>query len=364
MVEMKRRALGAVLLLALAWPVAAQVEKNRAPVAAPTVHWVTPWREGMELRYATDDHDLSVGEGGRESSRTTSIETLRITEAREDGFVQEWSFADTRYEQLEGGEGQAAVMQRMMDSLADLRLEVDLDAAGNYAGLRNLDAVAGRMRPVLRESFLDLFAAGFEAGVGEGEGGAATTAAAGEEAIAFVDGMVERMTDPVILGVLLSRDVAMFNDAFDAELEIDTPYEVDVEIDNPIGGGVLPARVSLLVHLGEPGSDDAVLAWTTHMDREKAAEIALRAAGTMYGIDLPEEARRQVMESMSIIDEGRVLFRVSTGVPEVFESTRTVRAAGELRVERRRMRLLDGDHDHAWSGDGTPVAAKEPAAAG
>lgn len=361
MVDVKRRALGAVLLLALAWPVAAQVEKNRAPVAVPTVHWVTPWREGMSLRYATEDHDVSVGEGGRESSRTTSIETLRITEAREDGFVQEWSFADTRYQQLEGGEGQEAVMQQMMDSLADVRLEVDLDAAGNYAGLRNIDALAARMRPAMREGFLALFAAGVESAGGEGD--EATTAAARAQALEFVDGMVERMTDPAILGVLLSRDVAMFNDAFDAELEVDTPYEVDVEIDNPIGGGALPARVSLLVHLGEPGSDDAVLAWTTHMDREKAAEIALRAAGTMYGIDVPEEARRQVMEDMSIIDEGRVLFRVSTGVPEVFESTRTVRAAGELRIERRRMRLLDGDHDHAWSGDGEPVAAKEPARA-
>ena len=80
----------------------------------------------------------------------------------------------------------------------------------------------------------------------------------------------------------------------------------------------------------------------------------------LYEEAMTEAIREQVPE-LSIVDNGVVLFRRSTGVVELLEATRTVRAAGQLKVERRRMRLLDGDHDHGWADDAAPQPAADPA---
>lgn len=358
MLDLVKRAFATALLLALACPAAAQAEKNAPRPAAEPVHWVAPWREGLVLRYAAEDYDVSEGAAGRSVSRTTSVETIRITRAREDGFVQEWSYADTRYEQLEGGEEQEAMMQMFIDALPDLRLEADLDAFGNFAALRNLDQLVELLRPPLREGMEAMFESGVQA-AGGWPADPEEAAAARERGRAFVDGVVERMTAPAVIATLLSSDVVAFNDGFGAELADGVPLEVEVDIDSPLGVGSVPARVALLMRAGAPGSDEAVLEWTTRMDREKAAAAALGAAEQMFGVDASEEERARIVADMSIVDTGSARFRRSTGVPLMLETTRTVEAAGERRVERRRMRLLDDDHGHEWPADAPRAPAGE-----
>ena len=356
MLDAMKRAFATALLLALACPAAAQAEKNAPRPAAEPVQWVAPWREGLVLRYAAEDYDVSEGAAGRSVSRTTSVETIRITQAREDGFVQEWSYADTRYEQLEGGAEQEAMMQMFIDALPDLRLEVDLDAVGNFAALRNLDELVAVLRPPLREGIATMFESGVQA-AGGWPADPDEAAAARERGLAFVEGMVERMTSPAVVAALLSRDLVSFNDGFGAELGDGVPLEVEVEIDSPLGVGSVPARVALLMSAGAPGSDEAVLEWSTRMDREKAAAAALGAAEQMYGVGVSEEERAKIVADMSTVDTGSARFRRSSGVPLMLETTRTVEAAGERRVERRRMRLLDDDHGHEWPADAPPARA-------
>ena len=343
------------LLLAFAWPEAALARKNAAPVPAELVRWIAPWHEGVALRYATEDYDISIGKDGSERSRTTAIETIRITGVLEDGFVQTWSFDDSRYEQLEGGDAQEALMRQLLESLPDLVLEVELDATGNFSALRNQDQLAAQLEPVLRTAFEDALessmqaAGGWPAGV-DGE----AARARGREATAD---MVARMTRPAVLGALMSSDALQYNDLFGAELEAGMPYEVDVEIDSPLGAGKVPAQVTLLMQAGAAGQDEATLDWTTRMDRERAAEVALAAVEQLYGTQVTGEDREKVLADMSIIDVGHARFRRSTGVPLMLETLRTVRAAGEQRIERRRMRLLDDAHGHEWPDDAPPQPA-------
>lgn len=363
MLEVMKRACAAALLLALAWPVVAQAKKNVPRQPGETIHWVAPWREGVTLRYATEDYDVSAGANGRERSRTTSTETIRIIEARDDGFVQEWSWADSRYEQLEGREEQQVLMQQLMDSLPGLTLEVDLDATGNFVALRNIDDLAARLRPALRKGFDAMFESGIQSAGGWPED-EAEAAAARVRAQEFVDGMLERMTSAPVLEALMSSDAVAYNDAFGAELEAGVPFEVEVEIESPLGGGSVPARGTLLMQTGAPGSGEAVLEWVTRMDRERMAAMALAAAEQMYGVEASDEERAKVVADMSVTDAGSICFRRSTGVPLMLETVRTVSAAGEQRVERRRMRLLDDDHGHEWPDDGPPPLPGEPGAPG
>ena len=350
-----RACIALALLLAFAWPEVALARKNAAPAPPELVRWVAPWHEGVALRYAAEDYDISIGEGGRERSRTTGIETIRITGVLDDGFVQTWSFDDSRYEQLEGGDGQEALMRQLLESLPDLVLEVELDATGNFSALRNLDQLAAQLGPALRTGFEAALQSGVEAAGGWPAGADGEAARArGHEAAAD---MVARMTRPEVLGALMSRDALAYNDLFGAELEAGVPFEVDVEIDSPLGAGKVPARVTLLMQAGAAGSDEATLDWTTRMDRERAAEVALAAVEQLYGRQVTGEDREKVLADMSIIDVGHARFRRSTGVPLMLETLRTVRAAGEQRIERRRMRLLDDGHGHQWPDDAPPQPA-------
>ncbi|WP_456999380.1 hypothetical protein [Luteimonas sp. A534] len=354
----------ATLLLAAASVPAAEKNVARDPAAAApradVISLVLPWREGVELRYATEDYDDDRDADGRERTRVTSIETVRITEARDDGFLQAWSFADSRYEVLEGEPDGAHVIEGMLESLGDLVLEIELDAAGSFAGIRNLSLVAERMRPVMETALL----AGFEAGLASAEGDDAADADALAKARATgapqVQAIIEQLMAPDMLQMLLSEDAVQYNDFVGVELEEGRRYEVDVELDHPLGEGMLPARVALVLHVHDRDSDDVHLEWTTHLDREKAAELAIAVAEKMFDADIPAEAREQVLAELSIVKAGAALFRHSTGVVEMLEITQTVRAGDELKVKRRRMRLLDGDHDHQWPDDGPPTPGKDP----
>ena len=122
------------LALLLAWPdgvFAADKkvgnDKGSAVLAGDVIRWLLQWREGLTLRYAAEDYDDERDGDSRERTRVTGIETVSIREARDDGYLQAWSFADTRFEVLEGDPAAADVMQGFMESLADLELQVELD---------------------------------------------------------------------------------------------------------------------------------------------------------------------------------------------------------------------------------------------
>ncbi|MBB6600202.1 hypothetical protein H6X63_11235 [Luteimonas sp. MC1825] len=361
------------LALLLAWPdgvFAADKkvgnDKGSAVLAGDVIRWLLPWRVGLTLRYAAEDYDDERDGDSRERTRVTGIETVSIREARDDGYLQAWSFADTRFEVLEGEPAAADVMQGFMESLADLELQVELDGAGNYAGIRNLAGISARMRPAMERAI----SASVESGLAAMDAGqeATTDPAALQAARAAADeamaGMLDRLVSPDVLGPLLSEDAVRYNDFVGAELEDGVEYAVDVDLENPLSGGSLPARVTFGVHLRESDPDDVFLEWTTRVDPEAAAAAARNFAGMLLE-SMPEEAAAQLPAQMpaelSIIESGFVLFRRSTGVVEMLEATRTVRAGGELKVERRRMRLLDGDHAHEWAGDGPPTPAEAPA---
>ena len=84
-----------------------------------------------------------LGRRGRTEVLTGVVDDL--TGVLDDGFVQTWSFDDSRYEQLEGGDAQEALMQQILESLPDIVLEVELDATGNFAALRNVDQLAAQL---------------------------------------------------------------------------------------------------------------------------------------------------------------------------------------------------------------------------
>jgi hypothetical protein len=330
-----RRTLAVALLCAL--PIAHAFAAESA--AAPTVKWVLPWKAGTTLEYAYEDlttKDLD----GRERTRSTSIATVRIPQALEKGFVQAWSWRDNRYVVEEGDKAEEAAMRKYNAALQDLVLEVQLNADGNYEGLRNLD----RITPRLREAMLPAITAGVDERLAAiGEDGKREEAR--KAAHAQVEVYLDRMLAPAVLEVLLARNIQWFNAFAGIDIEPDQNYEAKVELPSPVGGPAIPVTIVFALSVSDEDPDDIYVDFRQTIDRGNAGTALSAIAESLFGMKLPSG---KDAPEVSIVDEGLFVVHRPTGVPEMFESTRTLKFGERSKVERHRMRLLNGDHDHIW----------------
>ncbi|MEN1943016.1 hypothetical protein WCE55_04025 [Luteimonas sp. MJ293] len=342
--KMIERAFAAALLLAIAWPAGALAVSNDSTLSGETLEWPLPWRDGVELRYWTEGYDDLGDPRERQRTGVTAIETLRITENGDKGYLQHWTIADSRFETVEGGAGGAAVMQAMRDAMGDIELEVELDRHGTDSGVRNLDEISARMGPAMHAALLAALEEEINAS------GAAFDADHLKiqrlAALNYIDAVVEWGASPEAVQALVGDDVAQFNRFVGTTMVEGLEYETGETFIHPGTGAALPATMRFSGRVADPDSDEVLLEWTTRLDPDQAL------AGS-DGDDTPGTAT----DGLSMSEEGWLRYRRSSGVIEMLEATLTHRLQGTLTVKRRRMRLLDGDQDHAWPVDTPPVPA-------
>ena len=330
-----RRPLAVALLCALSFPHAFAAEG----AAVPTVKWVLPWKAGTTLEYASEDLTTS-NLSEPERTRSTSTATVRLTEAREDGFLQSWSWRGEAYVVEEGDKAEEAQMRALAAALEDVAVEVELDAAGNYARTRNLAAIAPRLRQAVRPLML----AGIDKGL-------ATITDAGKReearkaAVAQADGIVDRMFAPAVLEPMLTRNIQWYNALVGIDIEPDQNYEAKVEVPNPIGGAPIPVTVTFSLSVSEDDPDDLYVAFEQKIDANNGGAAATAMIEGLLGTTLP---KGQEKLQISIADEGLFIVHRPTGVVEMFEAIRTVKSGDKSKVDRHRLRLTNGEHDHIW----------------
>ena len=319
--------------------------------AAETIRWQHPWAADVALRYATESIDDRTRDGQRTRMRATDTTEIRIAEARADGFLQAWTSQDARMELLEGDSAALAPAQAAVDAMAGMALEVELDRDANFHGIRNVEAIGARLRPALRP----VVETGIDAGLdtlGPGQ-----RAEARAQAAARVEAALAHMTSPPMLQAMLGRVPQAYNGFFGAELEAGQWYALETELDNPLGGPKFPARLEVAFTVSEDDPDDVFLEWTQAIDPVAGAGAAWALVERLTGQALDPALRKGLPDALDLRDEGMMLFRRGSGVIEMFEATRTVRLGASQQVQRQRMRLIGGDHDHAWTDEAeAPVA--------
>jgi len=330
-----RRSFAAALLCAL--PIAHAFAAE--PAAAPTIKWVLPWKAGTTLEYAYEDlttKDL----GGRGRTRSTSTATVRISQVLDKGFVQTWSFRDNLYVVEEGDKAEEAAMRKFSAALQDVVLEVQLDAEGSYGSLRNL----GQITPRLREAMLPAITAGMDEKLAaiSNESKREEARKAGQ---AQAGAILDRMLAPAVLEVLLTRNIQWFNALSGIDIEPDQNYEAKVELPSPVGGPAIPVTIVFSLSVSKEDSDDMYVVFEQTIDRENAGAAVSAMVESLFGFKLPSG---KDAPEMSIVDDGMFVVHRPTGVPEMFESTRTVKYGERSKVERHRLRLLNGEHEHVW----------------
>lgn len=325
----------AALLLALAWPVGALAAPADAAPSRETLEWPLPWRDGLELRYRTEGYDDVHDARGRQRTRVTATETLRIARTGDDGYLQQWTIADSRFETLEGEPAGATTMQAARDALGDLVLEVELDRYGTDAGVRNLAELSERMRPALHAALLATMEKAISAN--RAAFSPEELEIRREAALDYIDTVVAWGTSPEAVQAQMGEDVAQFNRFVGVATLEGLEYAAGDGFNHPATSAPLPATIRFSSRVAEPGSDDVLLEWTTRLDRARAPALP-------GGVDAVDGAG----EGLSMTETGWLRYRRSSGVIEMLEATLTQHLDGAPTVKRRRMRLLGGEHDHAW----------------
>jgi len=330
-----RRTLAVALLCAQPFSLAFAAEE----AAAPTVKWVLPWKRDTTLEYAWEDlttNNLSK----HERTRSTSMATVRITKASKEGFVQTWSWRDSAYVVEEGDKGGEAAMREFAAAMGDVTLEVELDGEGNYARTRNLAEIAPRLRQAMRPMVL----AGVEDNLAK-ISDAAKREEARKTAMPQAEAFVDRMLAPAVLETLLTRNIQWYNGFAGIDIEPDQNYEAKTELASPIGGAPIPVTITFSLSVSEDDPGDLVVVFEQKIDRENGGAAVTAMIEGLLGKTLPKEEKKL---ELSIVDEGLFIVHRPSGVVEMFEASRTVRLGDKNKVERHRLRLTNGEHDHVW----------------
>lgn len=347
---MRFRLLALALLGVLSVPAFAADEAAEAP----KVKWVLPWKAGTALTYEMEDLESQEKAAQTTRHRTTSTTHVAIAEANADGFLQTWTFEDSKIELLEGDEAARQLIAQMQASARALEgtaLEVKLDRDGMYAGLRNLDTVTKQLREVLEP----VMATAGEAELAKIEDAKAREAARAKSRPAL-QAVMDTLLSPGVVETMVTRRIQDYVGFHGLELEPDQVYEVETELPNPLGGDAFPAKLQFSMSVASDEPDDLYVSYDLVMDPEKTAAAAMDVVKKIAGKDV--EIPKDAIKSVEIGDEGLFVVDRPTGVVEMFETTRTTKTEGMTKVERHRMRLVDNAHGHYWK-DAEPVEAAE-----
>lgn len=355
---MRLRTLALAVLCALATPAFA----DEPAQAAPKVKWVMPWKQGLALSYQTEDMTTAEQDGTTSRTRATDTTHVRIAEASDAGFVQVWSSEKGTYDVLEGPpalQAQAIQQRATIAALSGVPLEVKLAADGTYAGVRNLDKVIAKIRAVTASTTL----VAIESQMAKIEDPKAREKARAA-ARANTDAALDRMLTPAYVEALLTRQIQDYDGFHGLELEPDQSYEAQTELPNPFGGPAFPAKITFSMSVSPDDPEDLFVAWDMQIDPEKAAAAALAIGEQIAGKKI-DNTGKDAVRKLDIADEGLIIVHRPTGVVEMYESTRTTQMPGQLKkVERHRMRLLDGQHEHYWRDEETAGAGESVKAEG
>lgn len=337
------RLLHCVLLSAcLAVPgIAVAVEPEAGKIKLPL-----PWKQGEVLHYETERVKTDTGPGKREKSVQTSNASVEILEAGKDGFVQQWTWSGTKEEVLEGDKSMQAAIAEATAQLEKIPLVVEMNAEGNYTGVRDLAAIGQRMVAVMRPMLVkqvDLELQKHVAGMD-----AAQRKQAQDKALEGLDAFLKRFTEPKLLENLLTKDIQNVLAFAGAELENDQAYVLETVLDNPTGGAAFPGKLTFGLYEDEEEPQDIWLEWTLEIDPVKGATAVWDTVERMYGRKIGEAERKELPAEVSIIDKGFIVFERGTGLPELYQNVRTTKFGENANYERNRMRLLGRGHDHVW----------------
>lgn len=313
--------------------------------AAETVRWPIAWKAGEVASYDTESVTREIEDGATNVRRTTDRTGIRTVEADDKGYALAWTTHDSRVEAVEGDRSMIDMLAPMLDDLDDFEIVVELDRDGHYRRVRNLDAVAAKIRaamlPVLAANLQKMFdVADPKLSKVDHE---ALLALARDNLEASIDNIVTTGS----VEAMSNAQAKAITSFVGKPLTVGKQYRDDEPMDSPREG--LPLQASREYALS-PVDGDPTLArirWTRTLDPRGDAKMLWMLVDELAGDKAPD-AREERPTGLALSEEGVVVFNRDTGVVEMLETVEVSRY-GKAHDEHERYRMRRHGSARTWA---------------
>jgi hypothetical protein len=331
-----RRLAACLLLLALAAAALVPGAQAQAPDPA-AISLPVPWQAGMVLRYRS----TSVTDKTRGQLHTRiqiqDVSELKILEANAQGYVQSWR--SLKPEVATTGDGDQVVAEKKMATalvkrFENLPLEAQLDAQGNYTGLRNWEALGAAMREVMLPVMLEQASARKDLKKVDPE----LLRKRLEPALA-------RMTSQGALDAALGRQVAIYNYFIAPSLVPHKIVTYNDDIPSPWSADIIPSKGNFELTAVDEKAGTVTVHWKQGIDPARGLDVAWKMVESITGMKKGDYDFRKMPTGLELSDEATVVLERATGIP--------------LRIEHKRHLALGGSStDTRWTFERLPDAGR------
>lgn len=279
-----------------------------------------PWKEGVSVAYrsvATQDRVR----GGKHLLLTTK-ETLRIEviEVNPGGVVLRWS-NESPVVEASGDVPTLATDKAMVDALAtrfgSLPYEVEVNAKGEFTGLRNWKALSSAMREVMLPVLVAQAKARPE------------LAGETDEALrARYAPVLEKLSGQAATNASLGREASIYNYFVGASMTPGEAREYDDVSPSPWSADLIPTHGRFELASVDDKAGTVTIHWTQSIDPDKGRAVVLKSIEALAGKPIPEDAKAALADGVKLQDEATVVLDRVSGLPLRLEHSRQVLFGG------------------------------------
>lgn len=290
-----------------------------AQAAAP-IKLPLPWASGVQVAYRSEAVSEKSRGGTHQQLRTRETLRIEVTEASGDRIVQTWRNEDPVVE----GSGDApnlarelATAQALAKSVGAIPYEVELNAKGEFQGLRNWEALATAMRSVLLPALVAQARQRPE------------LASVDEAALrARIEPVLVRNSGRNATNASLGREAAIFNYFTGAGMTPGETRDYDDNVASPWSGDLIPTHGRFEIAAVDDKAGTVSIRWTQDMDPVKAREVVIRNVEAATGKKIPPESRDTLPAGVRLSDRALVVLDRASGLPLSLDHVREVEFGG------------------------------------
>ncbi len=313
--------------------------------AAQRVHWPIAWKAGDVASYDSESVVRETEDGATSVRRVTDRTSIRTLEADDKGYALVWTTQDSRIEAVEGDRSLIDMLAPMLDELDGVEVVVELDRDGQYRRVRNLDAVAtkvrGAMLPVFATNLQKMFDVA-DPKLAKGDHEALLTLTR-NNLEASIDGIVTTRS----VEAMSSAQAKAITTFVGKPLVVGKRYRDDAPMESPREGRPLQASREYVLSLVEGDPALARIRWTRTLDPRGDAKMLWMLVDELVGNDAPT-AREGRPADLVFIEEGLVVFDRDTGAVEMLETIEISRY-GKAHDEHERYRMRRVGSARTWA---------------
>lgn len=248
--------------------------RNRVDAAGDRIELTPHWKKGQKLRYEMRKK-ARRSRGDKVTFNTTARTDfeIEVLSASRESIVLAWTFGETKFDDPKLTAN--PLWNKMQHLLQGHRIILELDARGDIRGVQNWKE--------LKDKSVKLI----EAIIGE-----LKTADAKQELLDKIRSQAVSMyATKEQVEQLTIGDAALLLMAFGKEFKGDRPIEFEDTLPNMMGGAPFPARSRFALKEVEKRQGLASVAWSQHVDTEKARRImeqSIREMARQLGKPAPD----------------------------------------------------------------------------